>query len=73
MLVQQIVPFQTVLEMIESLPDYQQENLIGIIKHRLIEQRRDSIAENIRMAREEYVAGEINKGSVDDIMKQIAQ
>ena len=32
MLVQQIVPFQTVMEMIESLPDYQQENLIDIMK-----------------------------------------
>jgi hypothetical protein len=72
MSVQQKVPFQTAIEIIESLPEYQQENLIDIIKHRLIEQRRDSIAENIKIAREEYAAGKVYTGSVNDIMKEIA-
>ncbi len=68
----QVVSFQEALEIIESFPDYQQQDLMDIVKNRLIEKRRESIAENIKSSRDEYKRGEVRKGSVDEIMKEIA-
>ncbi|MEW6619666.1 MAG: hypothetical protein AB1422_10100 [bacterium] len=62
---------QEALDVVESLPEYQQENLIDIIRHRLIDQRRELLAKNIREAREEYARGEVKSGSVDDLMKEL--
>ncbi len=67
------VTFQKVLDIVESLPEYQQEDLIDIIRRRLIEQRRDRLADSIREAREEYARGEVKKGSVDDLMKELSE
>ncbi|MCD6386249.1 hypothetical protein J7M23_10795 [Candidatus Sumerlaeota bacterium] len=67
------VTFQEALEIIESLPPNQQENLINIIQHRIIEYRRELLAKSIREAREEYARGEIRKGSVDDLMKELSE
>ena len=69
---QQTVTFQDALELIESLPEYQQEDLVNIIRHRLMEHRRELLAENIKEAKEEYVKGEVKKGSVDDLMKEFS-
>ena len=71
MQIQQTVSFQEALDIIESFPYYQQYNLIDIVRNRLIEKGRETIAENIKEAREEYSRGEVRKGSVDDIMKEI--
>ena len=70
---QHTTTFQNVLDGIESLPDYQQENLIDIVQHRLTEQRRDAIAENIRIARKEYAEKKVRTGSVNDLMKEITR
>nr|VFJ45775.1 MAG: hypothetical protein BECKFW1821A_GA0114235_10112 [Candidatus Kentron sp. FW]VFJ46520.1 MAG: hypothetical protein BECKFW1821B_GA0114236_10015 [Candidatus Kentron sp. FW] len=67
----QSLGFDEVLEIVESLPYAQQENLIEVIRHRLIESRRDSIARNIRLAREQYAKGEVKTGTVDDLMAEI--
>jgi U3 small nucleolar ribonucleoprotein component len=67
------VTFQEVLDIVESLPEYQQEDLIDIIRRRLIEQRRDKVAESIREAKEEYARGEVKKGTVDDLMKELSE
>jgi hypothetical protein len=67
------VTFQEVLDIVESLPEYQQEDLIDIIRRRLIEQRRDGLANSLREAREEYARGEVRKGTVDDLMKELLE
>ena len=67
------VTFQDVLDIVESLPEYQQEDLVDIIRRRLIEQRRERLADSIREAREEYARGEVKKGSVDDLMKELSE
>lgn len=67
----QSIGFHEALDMVGSLPTAQQENLIGIIRRRLIESRRDSISRNIQAAREEYARGEIETGTVDDLMAAI--
>ncbi|HEO64810.1 MAG TPA: hypothetical protein ENI73_02970 [Spirochaetes bacterium] len=69
---EQIITFQQALDIIESLPEDQQESLIDIIQRRLIEHRQNILAENIQTAREEYARGEIKKGSVDDLMRELS-
>ncbi len=64
---QRAVTFQKALDIIESLPEYQQENLIDIVQRRLIERKRDLIVKNIRKAKEEYRRVEVKKGSIDDL------
>lgn len=73
MSIQQTITFQGALETIESLPEYQQEDIVDIIRHRLIDHRRELLAENIREAREEFARGEVKKGSVADLMKEISR
>ena len=69
----QTMAFHEALDVIESLPEYQQEDLIDIIRHRLIEHRRDLLAESIRGARKEYEIGEVKKGTVDDLMRELSE
>lgn len=69
----QEVTFQEALDIVESLPEDQQENLIAIIRGRLIEQRREVLAQRIKEAREEYKRGEVTHGTADDLMKETAE
>jgi hypothetical protein len=65
--------FHEALEIVESLTIDQQEQLIDIVRRRLIEQRRNEIAEQIKQAREEYARGECKTGTVADLMKEILE
>nr|VFK78967.1 MAG: hypothetical protein BECKSD772D_GA0070982_10313 [Candidatus Kentron sp. SD] len=67
----QSIGFHEALETAESLPTTQQENLVEIIRRRLIESKRDSISRNIQVAKEEYAGGEAETGVVDDRMKAL--
>ena len=69
----QTVTFQEAIEVIELLPEYQQENLVDILQHRLIEHRRDLIAENIKEARNEVARGEIKRGTASDFMRELSE
>jgi hypothetical protein len=62
------VTFQEALEIVESLPDYQQEDLIEIIRRRQLERRREAHVEDIKEAEAEYARGECISGSVEDLM-----
>lgn len=73
MSVRQTVTFQEVLDIVGSLPEEDQEALIKIIRHRLIEYRREKLVQNINKAREEYARGEIRRGTVEDLMKEISE
>ena len=73
MVSQHTILFQEVLDIVEALPEHQQENLIDIIRHRLIERRREVISENIKRAREEYKRAEVSRGTGDDRMKEITK
>ena len=65
--------FQEALDIVESLPEEQQEKLIDIIRRRLIEYKRKIHAEHIKEARSEYLRGEVHYGTVDDLMKEIEE
>jgi len=65
------VTFQKALEIIESLPEEQRESLVEVVKHRLIEERRDRLAQSIKEAREEYKQGKVKRGNIDDLMRDL--
>jgi len=65
------VTFQDALEIIESLPEDQRESLLEIVKHRLIEERRDRLARSIKEARGEYERGEFKRGTVEDLRRDL--
>jgi hypothetical protein len=65
--------FQRALEIIESFSEEDRESLIQIVKNRLIEERRDRLAQSIKEARQEYEHGKIRQGSVDDLMREISE
>jgi hypothetical protein len=65
------VTFQEALEVVESLPDYQQEDLIEIVRKRRLERRREVLLENIKEAQAEYERGECRTGTVEDLMREI--
>ncbi|MDO9391042.1 MAG: hypothetical protein Q7U71_04620 [bacterium] len=70
---QNSITFNDALDLIESLPAYQQEDIIEIVRQRLIEHRRDLLGKNIGEAREEYARGEVKKGNVDDLMSELSK
>jgi len=65
------VTFQDALEIIESLPEDQRESLLEIVKHRLVEERRDRLARSIKEARGEYERGEFKRGTVEDLRRDL--
>ena len=58
---QRMVTFQEAVDIIESLPEYQQEDLIHIIRRRHVERQREVLAENIKEARAEFARGEVKR------------
>ena len=62
------VPFQQALEMVEGLPEEQQDDLIEIVRSRRREQRREALAVSIEQARGELARGEVQRGTVDDLV-----
>jgi hypothetical protein len=69
----QTLTFDEVLELVESLPEDQQEYLVDIVRRRLNEHGRQMLAETIREARQEYARGEVRSGSVDDLMRELLE
>ena len=70
---QQIVTFQQALDTVEALPGHQQDDLVEIVRRRRSEQRRDSVAGRVREAREAYARGDVNRGTVEDFMREIVE
>ncbi len=69
----QAVSFQEALEIVESLPEYQQEDLMHIIQRRHLERRRELLAERIQEARAEYARGDVQQGNAADLMKELTE
>ncbi|MFB2878813.1 hypothetical protein [Floridanema aerugineum] len=63
--------FDAVLELVEEMSDEEQKILIDLIGQRLKEKRRDEIALNIVSAQEEYLNGQVFRGTVNDIMAEL--
>ena len=67
----QSVTFQEALDIVESLPEFQQDDLVDIVQRRRTERRRALLAECIKGARAEYGSGVVATGSVEDLMKDL--
>jgi hypothetical protein len=68
----QTVSFQEALDIVESLPEDQQETLVAVVRHRLVEHTRDVLSKHIEEAREELNRGDVRRGTVDDLMKELS-
>ncbi len=65
------VSVKDALELNETLSNDERWTPIDIVKRRLLEARRDDIAENISVAREEFTRGEVRNGFVDDLLREL--
>jgi hypothetical protein len=63
--------FQEALEIVEGLPEEQQQNLFEIIRSRQRERHREALEASIEQARRELARGEVRRGSVADLMADI--
>ena len=64
--------FQGALETVESLPPEQQEDLLDVLRRRLIDSRREAMAQIIKDARTDYAGGNVKRGTVADLLKDLA-
>ena len=65
--------FQQAIEAVEQLPPNDQALLIEIIRQRLAEQRRAEIVAEVAEVRADYQKGEVHRGSVTDLMKELGE
>lgn len=67
------VTFSEALELIESLPEEDRRDLLDIVRRRLVEERRAEIAKSIQAARGEWACGEVTRGTVDDLLRELPE
>ena len=65
--------FDEALDIIESFPEEQRESIVEIVKRRLTEERRERLAQTVKKARQEYARGEVRRGTVDDLIREIVR
>jgi len=65
--------FDEALDIIESFSEEQRESIVEIVKRRLTEERREQLAQTIKESREEYARGEVRRGTVDDLVREVSQ
>jgi ribosomal protein S4 len=63
--------FDQLLESIDRLPIDQQATLIEILERRMVELRRQQIAQHAAEARQLYIAGKLPLGNVDDLLADL--
>ncbi|WP_031386781.1 hypothetical protein [Desulfonatronum thiodismutans] len=66
-----VMTFGNILDEVEKLPLEDQDMFREILTKRVIERRRNQLADEIREARAEYNSGECQPVSVDDLMNEI--
>lgn len=64
--------FQKAIEVIEALPIDDQAILVEIIQQRLRQQRRDELLQEVGRSQQEYEAGNVHRGSVADLLAELA-
>lgn len=69
--IHQETPFQKALDAIESLPVDSREEIIDIIKKRLVEDRREEIAANAHEAVSAVREGRANYGTIEDLKRDL--
>ena len=67
------ITFDEALDILESFPEEQRESIVEIVKRRLTEERRERLAQTVKEARQEYARGEVRRGTVDDLIREIVE
>jgi len=62
---------QEAIEIVESLPPEDQEMLVEVIHRRIVERRRAALIAEVAEAREAYQRGDVQRGTVDDLLKEL--
>ncbi|MFQ5865752.1 MAG: hypothetical protein ACE5IW_11045 [bacterium] len=65
------ISFGQVLEAADKLSLEEQETLIGILHRRMIERRREELAQDIKEAQKEFREGKCKPVTVDQLMKEM--
>lgn len=65
------ITFDQILDLVDNLSRDEQEVLIDVMQHRLLEQRRSEIARSIIESEVEYEKGQVFKGNVAEIMAEL--
>ena len=65
--------FQEAVAMIEALPEEQRWSFMDIVRRRLVEERRNEIPGPYEEAREEHARGEVKRGTVDDLLRELPE
>jgi hypothetical protein len=65
------VTFKDTLELVESLSDDERWSLIEIVRRRLVEGRRSEIAKSVTESREDLAQGNVKKGTVADLLREL--
>jgi hypothetical protein len=63
--------FSEALEAADKLSLEEKEALIEVLQRRLIDQRRDELAQEIQAARQEFQAGQCLEASPEELLKEI--
>ncbi len=63
--------FQDLIGAVESLPLDDQSMLVEIINKRIIEKRRAELAAEVKEAQEAFARGEVRRGTVKDLIKDL--
>ncbi len=66
-----ILSFDQVLEAADQLPLTDQETLVDILRHRIIGERREALARDIRAAEREFKAGHCRAVTPDELRAEI--
>lgn len=64
--------FQNVIETVEKLSPDDQMLLVEIIRQRLLEKKRMELITEVTEARQAYQTGDVQRGTVDDLIKELA-
>jgi hypothetical protein len=65
------IPFDELVEAVESLPEEAQAELVDVIRRRLAERGRERVVEEVRHARKESAEGRCSFATPDDVIREI--
>ena len=63
--------FQELIDAVESLPLEDRSLLVEIVNKRIIEKRRAELVSEVMASRDAFRQGNVKRGSVDDLMKDL--
>jgi hypothetical protein len=67
----QTLSFQDLIEAVEAMPLEDQSILVELINKRIIEKRRAELVAEVQEARRAFENGDVKRGSVRDLMKDL--